>query len=108
MPHAVRNPRKPLVNLPENQNEIKLVSAPNAISTSAQFNIGRLARCELSLLLPANLEPIRKGVWPFGGESISLGYGPCRRGSDPFSDRLFIESTINFNELLTWLKAITP
>jgi hypothetical protein len=55
MPHTVRNPRKLLVNLPQNQNEIKLVSAPNAISTSAQFNFGRLARCELSLLLHANL-----------------------------------------------------
>ncbi len=31
-----------------------------------------------------------KGVRPFGGESISSGFWPRRRGSDPSSDRLSV------------------
>jgi len=36
------------------------------------------------------LESIREGVRPFEGESVSLGFRPRWRGSDPFSDRLLI------------------
>ena len=36
------------------------------------------------------LESIREGVRPFEGESVSFGFRPRWRGSDPFSDRLLI------------------